>query len=124
MYARTTTIQASPAKMDEGIGYVRDQVMPLVQQMDGCIGLSMLADRDSGRCIVTTAWESADAMHASAKGVMTSRARAAEVMDAGAPEVAEWEFTLVPGSAPRTPAPVPGSSGLSAPPARWTTPGT
>ena len=95
MHARTTTVQGSPAKIDEGIGYVRDQVMPLVQQMDGCIGLSMLVDRNSGRCIVTTAWESADALRASAERVMTSRARAAEVLDAAPPEVDEWEVTLV-----------------------------
>ena len=95
MYARTTTVHGSPQKVDEGIGYVRDQVMPTVQQMDGCIGLSMLADRDSGRCIVTTAWESEDAMRASAAGVMDVRARAAEMLGGDQPEVAEWEMALV-----------------------------
>jgi heme-degrading monooxygenase HmoA len=95
MYARTTTIPASPARIDEGIGFVRDEVMPMVQQMDGCIGLSMLADRDSGRCIVTTAWESEDAMRASAAGVMDIRARAAEMLGGGQPEVAEWELALM-----------------------------
>jgi heme-degrading monooxygenase HmoA len=70
-------------------------VMPMVQQMDGCIGLSMLADRDSGRCIITTAWESEDAMRASAAGVVDVRARAAEVLGGGQPEVAEWEMALV-----------------------------
>jgi heme-degrading monooxygenase HmoA len=95
MYARTTTVHGSPAKIDEGIGYVRDQVMPMVQQMDGCIGLSMLADRDSGRCIITTAWQSQDAMRASAAGVMDSRARAAKLLGGGQPEVAEWEMALM-----------------------------
>jgi heme-degrading monooxygenase HmoA len=94
MYARSTTVQGSPEKLDEGIAYVRDQVMPLVEQMDGCVGLSMLADRGSGRCIVTTAWESAEAMRASADGVRASRARAAEILG-GEPEVAEWEIALV-----------------------------
>jgi quinol monooxygenase YgiN len=95
MYARSTTVHGSPPKVDEGIGYVRDQVMPTVEQMDGCIGLSMLADRDSGRCIVTTAWESEEAMHASAEGVEQSRARAAEVLGSDRPEVAEWEMALL-----------------------------
>jgi heme-degrading monooxygenase HmoA len=95
MYARSTTVQGSPAKIDEGIRYVRDQVMPLVEQMDGCIGLSMLTDRDTGRCIVTTAWESEEAMRASAEGVRDSRARAAEMLGGGEPEVAEWEMALV-----------------------------
>jgi heme-degrading monooxygenase HmoA len=94
MYARSTTIHGNPEDLDEGLAYVRDQVMPMVEQMDGCIGLSMLADRDTGRCIVTTAWESADAMRRSAQGVRDSRARAGELMG-GATEVAEWEVSLV-----------------------------
>jgi len=82
--------------MDEGIAFVRDEVMPMVQGMDGCVGLSMLCDRESGRCIITTAWETEEAMRASAEGVRASRARAAEVFGAGGdPEVNEWEVALM-----------------------------
>jgi heme-degrading monooxygenase HmoA len=94
MYARSTTVHGRPQNIDDGIGYVRDQVMPMVEQMDGCVGLSMLADRESGRCIITTAWASADAMRASAEGVRDSRARAGELLG-GLPEVAEWEVALL-----------------------------
>ncbi|MGY1703612.1 hypothetical protein ACI79C_03490 [Geodermatophilus sp. SYSU D00697] len=94
MYARSTTIQGNPQAMDEGISYVRDEVMPLVQGMDGAIGLSMLVDRESGRCIVTTAWRDADAMHASAEGVRSSRERAGQIFG-GQPEVREWEIAVL-----------------------------
>jgi quinol monooxygenase YgiN len=94
MYARSTTVRGTPQVMDDGIAYVRDTVMPAVRQMDGCIGLSMLADRDSGRCIVTTSWADAGAMSASASGVMAMRQRAAEVMG-GPAEVQEWEIALM-----------------------------
>ena len=67
MYARTTTIQADLAKIDAGIAHVRDQVLPTVTAMDGCIGMSLLVDRESGRCIATTAWESDAAMRDSAE---------------------------------------------------------
>jgi heme-degrading monooxygenase HmoA len=95
MHARSTTVHGNPAKIDEGIGYVRDQVMPMVEQLAGCVGLSMLADRDSGRCIVTTAWESEEAMRASAEAVQASRSRAGEIVGDDRPEVAEWEMALV-----------------------------
>jgi quinol monooxygenase YgiN len=80
--------------VDEGIAYVRDEVMPAVQQMDGCVGLSMLADRTSGRCIVTTAWANSDALRLSADRVKPMRQRAAEIMG-GEIDVHEWEIVVL-----------------------------
>jgi quinol monooxygenase YgiN len=94
MYARSTTIRGNPQAMDDGIAYVRDKVMPEVQQMDGCVGLSMLVDRESGRCIVTTSWTDHEALRHSADGVVAMRQRAAEIME-GAAEVQEWEVALM-----------------------------
>jgi quinol monooxygenase YgiN len=94
MYARSTTVRGKPQAMDEGIAYVRDQVMPAVQQMDGCIGLSMLTERDSGRCITTTSWADADAMHRSAEGVVAMRQRVAQILG-GPADVQEWEIALM-----------------------------
>ena len=42
---------------------------PRCEAMDGCIGMSLMVDRETGRCIVTSAWESEDAMRASAEQV-------------------------------------------------------
>src|SRR5437868_6683576 len=95
MYARSNTLMGNPQAMDDGIAYIRDEVMPLVQGMDGCVGLSMLCDRDTGRCIVTTAWESQEAMRASDQAVRDSRARSAEVFGSGVPEVREWEVAAM-----------------------------
>jgi heme-degrading monooxygenase HmoA len=80
--------------VDDGIAYVRDTMMPAVQQMEGCIGLSMLADRMSGRCIVTTAWEDAEARRRSAESVAPMRQRAAEIMG-GPASVHEWEIAVL-----------------------------
>lgn len=94
MYARSTTVRGKPEAMDDGIAYVRDKVMPAVGQMDGCVGLSMLCDRESGRSIVTTAWADYDALRRSSDGVMALRAKAAEIMQGGA-EVDEWEIAVL-----------------------------
>jgi heme-degrading monooxygenase HmoA len=95
MYARSNTLMGNPQAMDDAIAYIRDEVMPLVQGMDGCVGLSMLCDRDSGRCIVTTAWTTEDAMRASDQGVRDSRTRAGEIFGGGAPEVSMWEIAVM-----------------------------
>ena len=94
MYARATTVQADPQRIDQGIGYIRDEVMPAVQSMPGCMGLSMLCDRDSGRCIVTTSWDSEETMSASREAVRAMREQAADVMG-GQFEVQEWEIAVV-----------------------------
>jgi heme-degrading monooxygenase HmoA len=95
MYARSTTIQADPQQMDAGITVVRDEVMPVMTTMPGFVGLSMLCDRMSGRCIVTSSWDSEESMHASESAVHELRRRAADAMDGAQPEVAEWEIAMM-----------------------------
>ena len=94
MHARSTTIRANPESIEQGIALVRDEVMPMMLGMDGCIGISMLVDRVSGRCIVTTAWQSKEAMDATAEQVRPSRERAAELLG-GRPQVDEWEIAVM-----------------------------
>lgn len=57
MYARSSTIAAQPSSIDEGIAYLRDEVMPNLPEIQGCVGLSLMADRSTGRCIDKTSWE-------------------------------------------------------------------
>ena len=94
MYARSTTVSGNPQSLDDAIAYLRDEVMPAVQRMDGCIGMSMMCDRDTGRCIATSAWESEEAMHNSEGGLHDMRQRYAQ-MHGGRPEVQEWEIALL-----------------------------
>ena len=94
MYDRSTTTRGNPKMIDDAIAYMRDEVMPAVQAMDGCIGLSMLADRDSGRCIATSAWENEEAMHNSESGIHDMRMRYAQMMGSE-PEVQEWEIAVL-----------------------------
>lgn len=94
MYARSTTVRGEPARIDEGITFVRDEVMPAVTGMDGCIGLSMLVDRDTGRGIVTTSWTSQDTMRAADGSVSGFRTRGGEIMG-GAVSVQEWEVAIM-----------------------------
>ena len=91
MYARSTTIEAQPSSIDAGIAHVRDVVMPELQKVDGCLGVSLLVNRDSGRCIATSSWESEQAMRASARGIRPVRDQAAQTFG-GSPTVDEWEI--------------------------------
>jgi len=91
VYARSTTIMGPSDSIDSGVTMFRDDVMPSVMHMDGCIGASLMVDRDSGRSIATTAWESQDAMRASAEQVKPLRERTTDSMG-GTSQVEEWEI--------------------------------
>jgi len=94
VYARSTTIQADQSSIDAGAAHVRDEVLPALKQLDGFIGLSMMVDRESGLCIATSAWQTEEAMRASADQVKSVRNRAAEILG-GSPEVEEWEIAVM-----------------------------
>ena len=49
MYARVTTLEGSPDKMDDATRHVQEQTLPQLQQMDGFKGFVTLADRQSGK---------------------------------------------------------------------------
>jgi quinol monooxygenase YgiN len=95
VHARSTTIMARSDSIDTGVTYLRDEVMPMLMGMNGCIGLSCLVDRDSGRCIATSAWQDEDAMRASNEQLREVRNRAAEMMGGGQPQVEEWEIAVL-----------------------------
>lgn len=94
MYARSTTIEAQPSCIDAGIANVRDVVMPALREVEGCLGVSLLVDRQSGRCIATSSWETQAAMHASADWVLPIRDQAAQAFG-GSPTVDEWEIAVL-----------------------------
>ena len=96
MYVRTTEVQGDPARLDDGLGIVREEVFPAVTAMDGCAGMSLLVDRESGRCIATTSWQSEDAMRASADAVLPLRDRAVQALGSAAGGVVnQWEAAVV-----------------------------
>lgn len=94
MHARSTTIHGDPGSVAEGIAYVRDEVMPTVKRMDGCAGLSMLADPNTGHCIVTTSWRDEAALRSSEDGVRAAAERTVEILG-GRPELQEWEIAAM-----------------------------
>jgi heme-degrading monooxygenase HmoA len=95
MHARSATVHGDPQAIDAGVAFLRDTVMPTLEKTDGCIGMSMLADRETGRCIALTAWKTEEAMRAAAEQLRPARSTFAVTLGAESPEVQEWEIALV-----------------------------
>ena len=91
MYARVTTIQGTPAKMDDAKGHIQEQTLPQLQKMDGFKGLFALGDRQSGKVLGVAFWESEEALRATDEAVSSVRSGAAEAADGTVASVEEYE---------------------------------
>ena len=94
-YARSTTITAQLDRIDDGIRLINDELMPVMTAIDGCLGVSLLVDRSTGRCIATSSWHSQEAMRASMDQLQPIRQRLAEAMGGDGLEVQEWEVAIL-----------------------------
>jgi hypothetical protein len=73
MHARVTTVEASPAKLDEATQHVRQHILPELQQMDGFQGFIALGDRRSGKLLSIALWESEEVMQPTAEVMSRTR---------------------------------------------------
>jgi heme-degrading monooxygenase HmoA len=94
VYARSTRFNGQPGNIDAGIEYMTNEAGPALGEIDGCRGLSMLVDRETGECIATSSWESEEAMKASAEQIGPIRDRGQEILG-GSVQVDEWEIALM-----------------------------
>jgi heme-degrading monooxygenase HmoA len=74
---------------------MRNELMPELEKVDGYVGISLLVDRESGHCIITAAYETEDAMRASADKATQLRSRAAEKFGGDVEKVEQWEIGLL-----------------------------
>lgn len=68
MYARVFTSQLVSGKTDDAVSVWRDKVAPTIKQAKGFKGAYLVGDRETGKGLTITLWETkedADAMNAS-----------------------------------------------------------
>jgi hypothetical protein len=94
VFARSTTFHAAPLTIDRGIAHVRDEVMPAALATEGCVGFSMICDRESGRCITTSAWSTMEARDTSGATMRPLLQRGAEIF-AAKPSIDLWEIVVL-----------------------------
>jgi heme-degrading monooxygenase HmoA len=94
MFARASTLEGPPDQVDEGLRYVREQVLPMMQQQDGFKGFIALGDRQSGKVLGISFWESEQAMQASEEAGNRARSESAEAVGATVAGVERYEVGL------------------------------
>jgi len=94
VYARSSTFHGRPGNVDAGIAFIKNEAGPMLDQIEGCRGLSMLVDRQTGQCIATSSWEDEAAMRASDDQLRPIRDRGREILG-GSMQVDEWEIAVM-----------------------------
>ena len=102
MHARVSIFEGSPDEIDEGLRQAREQVLPRARQMDGFKGLIALGDRQSGKTLGITFWESEEAMRTSEEAANRLREESAEAGGGTVAGVERYEVGLfeVPSAGP------------------------
>jgi heme-degrading monooxygenase HmoA len=94
MFARVSAFQGPPDQTAEGIRIAREQVLPAAKLMDGFKGIYLLFDRESGKSLSVTLWETEADMQASEEAANRLRAESADASGETIVGVERYEVAL------------------------------
>jgi heme-degrading monooxygenase HmoA len=83
-----------PGNIEAGITFVKTEAAPMLSRIEGCRGLSMLVDRETGQCIATSSWDTEEAMHAGDEQLRPIRDRGRDILG-GSIQMDEWEIAVM-----------------------------
>lgn len=95
MFARITTIDGSPQRVDDAVDFIRSEVEPALSLLEGSRGLGMFVDRSSGHVVVTSAWSTAATRAASAPKIANLRGKALEILQAQQASIEDFELAVI-----------------------------
>ena len=91
MFARTFIIEGRREQLDEFARVGQEKVLPALRRLDGFEGLLVLANRQNGKILVMTHWESEAAMHGGEEASHWFRAFGAEIAGGQLTDVERYE---------------------------------
>jgi heme-degrading monooxygenase HmoA len=94
VHARVSILEGSPDLIDESLRQAREVVLPRAKHIDGFKGLIALGDRQSGKTLGITFWESEEAMRASEEEANRVRSESAEASGEQIAGVERYEVGL------------------------------
>ena len=94
MYERVSTLEGSPEQIEEGLRYLREEILPTGKEDPGFKGLIALGDRQSGKTLSITLWESEEAMGATAQDANQLRSAWADTSGQEIASIESYEVGL------------------------------
>ena len=94
MFARVSTYTGTSDQVDEAIRQVRENVLPRAEHLDGYKGAYFLVDRQNGKSLTVTLWDSEEAMRDSEETANTLRGEVADALGTQMVGVERYEVAL------------------------------
>ncbi len=95
MYLRVTAFKSDPAKLDEGIAFLKNKIIPAMSKTPGYLGATCIVDREKGEGAASTLWESLEAMNNAEQLGQQSRTQSAEATGLEVLDVDRFEITVL-----------------------------
>jgi heme-degrading monooxygenase HmoA len=103
MIAHVATVEGTNAQLDQFVGILREEVAPVLRTRRGFAQSITLIDRDAGRGLLITLWESRAAADASSEQWRKEQATQGASSQVGLRRTAQWyEVAAITGPAERT----------------------
>ena len=105
MFARVSRfVGLPPERIEATLKMFQEEYLPSIQQLQGFRGVEVMVDRQGGRAIATTYWETKEDLDASAKAVGQAREAAVSALDPERPPLTESYEILLSSKESLTPA--------------------
>ena len=94
MHARVNTLQMEPGRIDDAVNALESGGLDKLKAIDGFKGMTVLGDRQSGKSLAISFWESEDALRASEEQVKGVRQETTEAAGAPEPQIEVFEVVV------------------------------
>jgi heme-degrading monooxygenase HmoA len=92
MHSRVVQFEVAPDRLDDALLFVKDEVVPRLQEAGGFKGISTLVDRSTGKAMSISHWETAEDVERSGELSTQLRDMTAEALGATFLSVEEFEM--------------------------------
>lgn len=94
-FSRVNQLYGDLDRLEEGIAFVRDKVVPNLSKQKGYLSLLLGVNRMTGRMVVTSNWRTAEDRAASEAAVASQRTETARILRADQVEVMPLEVAVI-----------------------------
>ncbi len=92
MYARISTIEGDPNKIDDAVAVLNEKIIPTLKGVKGFTAVNFMADKSTGKLVGVAFWKDQAAHEESAEAVNPMRNEVAEAMGGKVVSIESYEL--------------------------------